>query len=51
MKLFSSPKARVSPLEIATVAILALCAVLAVAQGLGMLGASIAAAEHSAPVR
>jgi hypothetical protein len=51
MKQNPSIKAVVTPLEIALVAFLALCAVLAVVQGLGMLGASVAAAEHVAPVR
>ncbi|MEP9357488.1 hypothetical protein [Sphingomonas sp. KR3-1] len=50
MKQLSSPKA-VTPFEIALVAFLAICAVLAVVQGLGMIGASLAAAEHVAPVR
>ena len=50
MKQLSSKKA-VSPIELAVVAFLALCAILAVVQGLGMLGASMAASEHSAPVR
>jgi hypothetical protein len=44
-------KKAVTPIELALVAFLAVCAVLAVVQGLGMLGASMAAAEHSAPVR
>ncbi len=38
-------------MELVLVAFLAVCAILAVVQGLGMLGASIAATEHSAPVR
>ncbi|MDG2532196.1 hypothetical protein P6144_00915 [Sphingomonas sp. HITSZ_GF] len=50
MKQLSSKKA-VSPFELAVVAFLAICAILAVVQGLGMLGASLAASEHSAPVR
>ena len=50
MKQLSSKKA-VTSVELALVAFLALCAILAVGQGLGMLGASIAASEHSAPVR
>jgi hypothetical protein len=50
MKQLSSKKA-VSPIELAVVAFLAVCAILAVVQGLGMLGASLAAAEHAAPVR
>ncbi|WP_171012592.1 MULTISPECIES: hypothetical protein [unclassified Sphingomonas] len=50
MKQLSSKRA-VSAIELAVVAFLALCAVLAVVQGLGMIGASMAAAEHAAPVR
>jgi hypothetical protein len=50
MKQLSSKKA-VSPIELALVAFLAVCAVLAVVQGLGMLGDSLAATERSAPVR
>ncbi|NYT39354.1 hypothetical protein HZY97_01165 [Sphingomonas sp. R-74633] len=50
MKQLSSKKA-VSPAELVLVAFLAVCAVLAVVQGLGMLGASLADSEHSAPVR
>lgn len=45
------PNKAVRPMELALVAFLAICAVLAVVQGLGMLGAGIAASEHSAPVR
>lgn len=50
MKQLSSKKA-VTRIELAVVAFLALCAVLAVVQGLGIIGASMAAAEHIAPIR
>jgi hypothetical protein len=50
MKQLSSKKA-VSAIELALVGFLAICAVLAVVQGLGMLGASLAATEHAAPIR
>lgn len=51
MKQFPSEEPTVTPLEFGIVMILALLAILAVAQGLGSLGAGVAAAEHIAPLR